>query len=114
MSFISVTDVRTACGAPDSLATGTQIEHAIEQAEEDMAQWMNTKFTPTQKIDILDGNDTNRVVLRKNPVLSVRALKTNDTTITPSALNAFRKSRVNPIPVGITISQNSLASEASA
>ena len=35
------------------------------------------------------------------------------TTITPSADNAFRKSLDNPIPEGITISQNSFAREAS-
>ena len=31
------------------------------------------------------------------------------TTITPSAESAFKKSRVKPIPEGITISQNSFA-----
>lgn len=94
MTYISVANVRTACGAPTKLASNTDIEHAIEIVEEDMAQWMNTKFVPTQKIDILDGNDTDRVVLRKNPVLSVRELKSNDVSITVSALHISKESGV--------------------
>lgn len=42
---------------------------------------MNTKFTPTQKIDMLDGNGTGRLFATQNPVLAVRELITNDTTI---------------------------------
>lgn len=94
MSFISVENVRTACGAPVALMSNTRVEHAIEIVEADMAQFMNTKFTPTQKIDILDGNGTDRIILRKNPVLSIRAMKTNDTTITVSALLISKESGV--------------------
>lgn len=94
MTFISVTNVRTACGAPESLVTDTEIEHAISMVEEDLARYMNTKFTPTQKIDILDGNGTDRIILSQNPVLSIRALKTNDTSITVSALHISKESGV--------------------
>jgi len=87
-----VTDVRTACGAPVNIASDTQIEHAISIVEKQTARLMNTKFTPTQKIDILDGNDTGRIILTQNPVLSVRAMKTNDTSITVSALHISKES----------------------
>lgn len=94
MTYISVTDVRTACGAPVALMSNTEIEHAIEVVEADMAEWVNTKFVPTQKIDILDGNNTSRIVLRKNPVLAVRELKTNDTDVTVSYLHISKESGV--------------------
>lgn len=42
---------------------------------------MNTKFTPTLKIDIVDGSGLPWIFARKNPVLAVRKLVTNDTDI---------------------------------
>jgi len=42
---------------------------------------MNTKFTPTTRIDIVDGSGLPWIFSRKNPVLAIRKLITNDTDI---------------------------------
>ena len=87
MSFISADDVRRASGAPSSLISDTLIEQAIAIVEEEMQRWMNTAFTPTERIEYRNGTGTDTIVLQKNPVLSVRELIVNSSTnITPSTL----------------------------
>ena len=91
-AYITASDVRIASGAPSSLISDTHIEHAIDLVEKEMERFMNTRFVPTQKIDVFDGNDTNRMFTSKNPVLVVRALKVDDDSITPSTLDVYKES----------------------
>ena len=93
MSFITIAEVRTRSGAPDTLISDADIQTFIDQVEEEMARWMNTRFEPTETIEIRDGNGMSTMFLRKNPVLSVRQLTVNDTTaVTPSTLNWHKDS----------------------
>lgn len=92
MTYITVTNVRDASGAPSSLITDTQITAIIEVVEGEMERWVNTKFTPTQTIEALDGSGSNRIFTHQNPVLAVRALKTNDTDITVSSIHVHKES----------------------
>lgn len=87
MTYITITEVRDASGAPSELISDTQIESFIEFVEYEMERWLNTKFTPTTRIDALDGNDTNRIFTTKNPLLSVREIITNDSTIDPENIH---------------------------
>lgn len=48
---------------------------------------MNTKFTPTRIIEILDGNGTDRIKLTRNPLLKVEALKIEDSSISIDGLD---------------------------
>jgi len=92
MTYITVTDVRRASGAPSSLITDAYITSIIEVVEGEMERWVNTKFAPTQTIEALDGSGSNRIFTNKNPLLSVRELKTNDTDISVSSLNVYKPS----------------------
>ena len=92
MTYITVTDVRRASGAPTSLITDAYITSIIEVVEGEMERWVNTKFTPTQTIEALDGSGSNRFFTHKNPVLAVRGLNTNDTDITLSSINIYKES----------------------
>ena len=86
MSYITVANVRTASGAPSSLISDSDIEHAISIVEPQVERQMNTKFKPTHRIDVLDGIDKDRIYTDKNPLLKVKSLKSNDSSITASSL----------------------------
>ena len=86
MSYISVSDVRISSGAPSSLIPDADITHAISIVEPQVERLMNTKFTPTHRIDVLDGVDKDRIYTDKNPLLKVKSLKSNDSSITASSL----------------------------
>lgn len=93
MTFITATEVRNICGAPSSLISDTQMAQYITEVEAEMGRWLNTAFTPTLKIDIVDGNSTGRIFAKKNPLLSIRALTVNESTsITPSTINWYKPS----------------------
>jgi len=81
MSYLSVADVRRASGAPTSLISDEYITSAIAIVEEEMGRWINTKFTPTEKIEFLNGTGNSVIFVTQNPLLSVLSLKTNDTNI---------------------------------
>lgn len=84
MTFITVTEVRNVCGAPSNLVSDTKMEQYISTVEADMAKCLNTAFTPTERIDILNGNYKSIIFTDKNPLLSVRQLTVNeDITVTP-------------------------------
>lgn len=92
MTYISITDVRRASGAPSSLITDAQITSIISEVEAEVERWLNTKFTPTLRIDIMNGNGTNRIFTKKNPLLSVRSLTTNSISISVAELEINKAS----------------------
>ncbi len=74
-TYITATEVRNRSGAPTSLIADTVINTLIDEVEAEMARWLNTVFTPTTRIDIVDGSGSDRFFTKKNPVLAVKALK---------------------------------------
>ncbi len=92
MTFITVTDVRTASGAPVNLISNTAIEHIIVVVEGATAKKMNTKFIPTRRVDIMDGTGNNRFFTEKNPVLKILSCKSDDNAILPTVLDVSRGS----------------------
>ena len=106
MTYITADDVRRASGAPTSLITDALINEAITIVEHEMERWMNTAFTPKQRIDHHNGNSLQRMFTLKNPLLSVRALTVNDSTsITPSTLDWHKPSgkvSLTPVSEGAT------------
>jgi len=88
MTYITITEVRAIVGAQADLISDDEITQYITEVEAEMVRWINTAFVPTVKIDIVDGNSTGRMFVKKNPILSVRALTVNTTSlITPSNVN---------------------------
>lgn len=104
MTYLSVTDVRTASGIPSSLATDTQIEHAIAIVEPLTERAMNTKFSPTLKIEMLDGTGSDRIFLSKNPVLRLESLESDDNTVDISNVYLYRPSGKVILSTGADIS----------
>ena len=92
MSFITVSDVRVASGAPVSLISNTDMEHMIVMVEAETAKKMNTKFVPTRRIDIMDGTGNNRVFTEKNPLLKILKIKSDDNDIEVSWVDVTRES----------------------
>lgn len=93
MTYITADEVRNISGVPTSLITDAQLNEFIGQVEPEMERWLNTSFTPKEKIDIMDGNGTIRMFVTKNPLLTVRELTLNDsTTITPAYIDWYKPS----------------------
>jgi len=78
--FATIAEVRRICGIASTEIDDTDVEAMITDAEAKIPRFFNTFFKPTEKIEINDGDGTNRHHLEKNPVLAVRALRI-DTTI---------------------------------
>ena len=93
MTYITADEVRNRSGAPSSLITDAQLTEFIAQVERDMEKWINTVFAPKSVIEVRKGNNLDYMFTRKNPLLSVRKL-TNDssTVISPSTVNVHKPS----------------------
>jgi uncharacterized protein YqfB (UPF0267 family) len=92
MSFITISDVRRVSGVPVTLMTDAQITSMIPIIEGLVEKWLNTKFTPTEVIEIQDGNGLPRFCTMYNPLLAVRYLSSDSTSLVVSTLNVYRSS----------------------
>ena len=91
-TYITVASVRRTVGIPESDISEVDVEATITEVEAQIPRFFNTFFVPTERIDILDGDGTNRLLLDKNPVLSVRELKIDGTTEDPANLDIYKDS----------------------
>ena len=91
-TYIDVSSVRRTSGISESQVNDTDVESTITEIEKKVPRFFNTVFTPTERIDILDGDGTNRMLLDKNPLLSVRQLKIDGTTVDPADLEIHKDS----------------------
>jgi hypothetical protein len=82
MALITVQEVRNISGVTVDLVDDDSINQSIAEAEREVSRYLNAAFTPVETIDVLDGNGTNIIVLPKSPVLALRELKINGTSIT--------------------------------
>jgi len=78
--YATISEVRRICGIGESEIDDTDVGGMITDAEAKIPRFFNTFFKPTERIEIQDGDGTNRLHLEKNPVLSVRELKIDGTT----------------------------------
>jgi len=82
-SLTTVDEVRRISGVTSiNLAPDADVTASITEAESEVEKYLNTTFTPRERIDIIDGDDTIRVIVDKNPLMALRALKINGTSIT--------------------------------
>ena len=91
-TYILIADVRRTVGIGSSDIDDTDVEAAITEVEDEVPRYFNTVFTPTERIDILDGTGTDRIVLDKNPLLAIRELKIDGTTVSPLYVHAYKES----------------------
>lgn len=78
--YITVASVRRTCGILISEINDADVTSTITEVEAQIPRYFNTVFIPTERIEILDGDGTNTLLLDKNPILSVRELKIDSTT----------------------------------
>ena len=90
--YITVADVRRASGVPSSLIGDTEATAAIDVVEPAMTKWLNTVFVPTQRKDILDGSGKDTITTRKNPLLALKALKSDGDTVAVSGVEVYKQS----------------------
>jgi len=91
-SYVTVASVRRTSGISSTQISDADVESAIVEVEAQVPREFNTVFTPTQKIEILDGNGTNRILLMGNPLLSVRELKIDGDSTDVADLNVYKES----------------------
>lgn len=92
MTFVDITSVRRTVGIDSGEISDDDVTSIIAEVEPQIYRHFNTFFVPTEKIEILDGDGTNRLKLDKNPILSVRELKIDGTTEDPANLEIYKES----------------------
>ena len=92
MTYITIASVRRTCGILVGEISDDDVTSIIAEVEPQVERYYNTKFTPTERIDVLDGNGTYRIIVDKNPLLGVRELKIDGDTEDPANLHVYRES----------------------
>lgn len=91
-TYIDADSVRRTCGIDSGEISDADVDSTITEVESQIPRFFNTAFSPTERIDILDGEGTNRLLLDKNPVLSVRSLKNDGNAEDVSTLEIDKES----------------------
>ncbi|KKL87185.1 hypothetical protein LCGC14_1937240 [marine sediment metagenome] len=92
MTYITVASVRRTCGIGSSEISDADVTSTIAEVEAQVPRYFNTVFTPTELIETRDGNGTNRLVLKQNPVLAVRDLYIDGTQEGAENLHVYKGS----------------------
>lgn len=80
--FVSLNDVRELTGITTTLVGDDDLNDIIAFRENKIEQFLNTAFTPHREIELRDGNNRRIIFTNKGPLLALRSLKSNDTSIT--------------------------------
>lgn len=91
-TYVTVASVRRTSGIGSTEINDTDVGYIIAECEPQVERFLNTSFTPKERIDILDGNGTIRIFVEKNPLLTVRELKIDGDTEDPAHLHVYRES----------------------
>jgi len=92
MAYITIASVRRTSGIGSSEISDADVKAIIDECEPQVARYYNTSFTPKEIIEERDGNETLRLVLRRNPVLTVRDLYIDGTQEDAANLNVYKSS----------------------
>ena len=79
LRYVTIESVRTACGITTKFITDADMSELLEYMEEEIEQFINTRFQPFTVIEQHNGNDSERLILRHNPVLKIRQLNIDGT-----------------------------------
>lgn len=91
-NFVTLASVRRTSGIASTEINDADVKAIIDECEPQIERFYNTKFTPTEKIEVRDGTGTSTMMLRKNPVLSIRDLYINGTQEDVDNLDVYRES----------------------
>ncbi len=91
-TYVTLVSVRRTSGILSTEISDADVKAVIDECEPQVERYFNTVFMPKERIDILNGDGTNRLLLDKNPLLSVRELKIEGTTEDPANLEIYKES----------------------
>jgi len=92
--YVTVAEVRAVCGITTKFISDADFGQLINSTEYSIERMANTCFTPKTIIEQHNGDGTERLILDHNPVLKVRALKIDDTDITPEYIRINKQGGV--------------------
>ncbi len=92
MVYVTIASVRRTVGIASDEISDDDVTAIIAEVEPQIERYYNTVFVPKERIDIIDGNGTNRIFSMKNPLLNVRELKIDGTTEDPANLHIYKGS----------------------
>ncbi len=92
-TYITVASVRRTVGIDTSDISDADVGSTITEVEAQVPRYFNTVFTPTEVIQISDGDGTNRLLIDHNPLLAVRELRIDDTEYDPDTLEVYKDAR---------------------
>lgn len=81
MAIITADEIRRTCGITSDQISDDDLNGIIAEVEDQVPRFLNTRLIPKETIDVLDGDGREFIFLKHNPVLTVRALKIDGTTI---------------------------------
>jgi len=90
--YVTLASVRRTSGIGSTEISDADVKTIIDECEPQIERFYNTVFTPKEEIEVRDGDNTNRMILRNNPVLAVRELKINNSTEDPAHLDVSKGS----------------------
>jgi len=79
--FISVKEVRGACGITTKFISEYDFTVLAERMEYAVENYLNTSFTPKTVIDKLNGTGNERILLRNKPVTKLRTVNIDGTDV---------------------------------
>ena len=78
---VTAAQVRAVSGIGSNFIDDTDMGQLIDSAEYEVDRLLNTKFIPTTTMELLNGDNSERIMLKYNPVLKVRALEIDTTSV---------------------------------
>ena len=92
-SYVDVDSVRRTCGiTSETTISDADIGDIIAECEPQIEKFYNTVFTPKEIIETRDGDGTNRMILRRNPVMRVSDLYIDGTQEDTANLSVYKGS----------------------
>jgi len=95
MQVTTVADVRRTCGITKDLIDDDDVQKTIERAEKELGKILNTSIKPKTVIEVVTPNqrvDTEVILLKHNPVLQVKDVKINGTSVSPQYISVYEGS----------------------
>jgi len=91
-TYVTIASVRRTAGIAATEISDDDVSAIIAECEPQVERFYNTVFTPKTIIEERDGNGTLRLVLRRNPVLSVRDLYIDGTQEDTANVEIYKES----------------------
>lgn len=100
--YITTAQVRTITGITSTLVSDSDMDDIIGDVEFQIERFMNTTYTPKKEIDVQDGQGKHVIYVNHTPLLAVRSITDDDTSIDITTVNFSNGGRIRFSPGGAT------------